>query len=69
MFNEISNIHESVVRDMRESRIDILYIILGHPIENLSDILMDEIRFVILSYIYQMYTKNSREKRGVGQIA
>ena len=55
MLNEISNIHESVERAMRESRVEILYIVLGHPIENLSD------RISI-----KCTQKNSKEKLGVG---
>ena len=65
MFNEIFNVHESDMNVMRESIIDILYIVLGHPIENVDDMLMEKIRIVILFYVYQMYTKNSREKLGI----
>ena len=66
MFNEICDIHESVRNAMHESRVDILYIVLGHPIENVDDVLMEKIHIVILSHVYQMYTKNSREKLGIG---
>ena len=45
---------------------EILYIRLGHPIENVSDMLMEKKWIVTLSYVYQMYMKNSKEKREIG---
>ena len=66
MFNEIGRIDESIPRAIQDSRVDILYVLLGHPIKNVNNILKEKIGIVALSYVYQMYAKNSKEKRGIG---
>ena len=66
MFNEIGRIDASIPRAIQDSRVDILYVLLGHPIENVDNILMEKIWLVALTYVYQMYVKNSKEKRGIG---
>ena len=66
MFNEIGRIDESIPLAIQNSGVNLLYVVLGHPIEDIDDTLMVKIWTVALSYVYQMYVKNANEKRGIG---
>ena len=65
MFNEICRIDEAISQAILDSQTDILFIILVRAMENVSETVMDKIWRIVLNYVYWMYRKNSKEKRGI----
>ena len=66
MFNDISSVNIGVDNAIRDTGKDILHIILGYPIDGISDELMERIRLIVLNSVALMYIRNTSEKRGVG---
>ena len=64
--HDISRVDGCIDNAIRDTDKDILYMILGHPIDNVNEDLMEQVRLIVLNAISHMYWKNSNEKRGVG---
>ena len=66
MFNDISNVDRCIDNAIRDTGKDILHIILGYPIDGISEELLERIRMIVLNSVSLMYIRNTSEKRGVG---
>ena len=66
MFNEISQIEDGSGIVFFESNVDLLFSLLGRPVDSLDPEQMERIWLIILRYVSGMYRECVRYKRGIG---
>ena len=66
MFEDIDNLGTQVSNALRDSPRDMLYTILGGPLEGITEEQEEKLRLITLRHVYHMYVRNTRIKIGVG---
>ena len=66
MFEDIDNLGTQVSNALRDSPRDMLYTILGGPLEGITEEQEEKLRLTTLRHVYHMYVRNTRIKIGVG---